>query len=118
MRKSGLKDFHVTFCTPMPGAELFETSAQYGDFDCDWRKLGFWDPVFIPKGLTKEDLIAGHRRMFRKFYLRPTVILRYMKKVLVHPSIMVDIIRAGIDVMKYSMSGYVKQKMSKLSSAK
>jgi len=66
--KSGLKDSHVTFCTPMPGAEMFTTAGQYGEFERDWRKLGFWDPVFIPKGLTEEELIESHRRMYRKFY--------------------------------------------------
>ncbi len=108
---SGLKDFHVTFCTPMPGAELFSTAASYGNFDCDWKKLGFWDPVFIPFGMTREDLIAGHRRMFRKFYLRPSVIARYMLKVITKPGIMLTIIKAGLDVMRYSMSGYMKSKM-------
>jgi radical SAM superfamily enzyme YgiQ (UPF0313 family) len=111
---SGLKDFHVTFCTPMPGAELFNTADQYGSFDCDWGKLGFWDPVFIPKGMTKEELVAAHRRMFRKFYLRPSVIARYILKIITKPGIMADIVRAGIDVMKYSMGGYIRDKLKKI----
>jgi len=108
---SGLKDFHVTFCTPMPGAELFTTAAQYGTFDCDWKKLGFWEPVFIPHGMTKEQLIASHRRMFRKFYLRPTIIGRYIIKIMTNPAIALNIIRAGLDVLRYSMSGYVRAKL-------
>ncbi len=110
MCDSGLHEFHVTFCTPMPGAELFDTWQQWGQFDCDWRKLGFWDPVFIPNGMTSEELIAGHRRMFRKFYLRPSVLVRYLIKVICKPSIMVNILRAGWDVIKYSMSGYFSDK--------
>ena len=97
----------------MPGAELFDTWQQWGQFDCDWRKLGFWDPVFIPNGMTTEELIAGHRRMFRKFYLRPTVIARYIVKVIRKPGIMLNIIRAGIDVIKYSMAGYFTDKFKK-----
>jgi len=111
---SDLKDFHVTFCTPMPGAELFNTADQYGSFDCDWRKLGFWDPVFIPEGMTKEELIASHRRMFRKFYLRPSVMARYLLKIITNPGIMLNIVRAGIDVLKYSMSGYIRDKLKKI----
>jgi len=111
MRDSNLKEFHVTFCTPMPGAELFDTWQKWGAFDCDWRKLGFWDPVFIPEGMTREELIAGHRRMFRKFYLRPAVILRYVLKVIRRPGIMLNILRAGWDVIKYSMSGYFSDKV-------
>lgn len=111
MRDSGLQEFHVTFCTPMPGAELFDTWQKWGQFDCDWRKLGFWNPVFIPTGMTSEELIAGHRRMFRKFYLRPSVLARYFVKVIRRPSIMANILRAGWDVMKYSMSGYFSDKV-------
>ncbi len=117
MRTSGLKEFHATFCTPMPGAELFNTAEQYGVFDCDWKKLGFWDPVFIPHGMTKDDLVAAHRRMFRKFYLRPAPIARYITKVITKPSIMIDIVKAGIDVLKYSMSGYVGRKFKRLFSS-
>ena len=47
-------------------------------FDRDWKKLGFWEPAFIPAGLTKQDLINNHRKMYRKFYLRPQVIGRYL----------------------------------------
>ncbi len=114
LRKSELMDFHVTFCTPMPGAELFDNADEYGEFDCDWKKLGFWEPVFIPHGITKEQLMAGHRRMFRKFYLRPHVILRYIIKVITKPSILVHIVRAGLDVLKYSMSGYFRDKVKRV----
>jgi hypothetical protein len=100
----------------MPGAELFDTAQQYGTFDCDWKKLGFWEPAFIPFGMTKDELIAGHRRMFRKFYLRPAVIGRYLVKMIRQPRIMADILRAGMDVFRYSMSGYVRGKYRQLRS--
>lgn len=116
LTSSSLKDFHVTFCTPMPGAELFDTAQQYGTFDCDWKKLGFWEPAFIPFGMTKDELIAGHRRMFRKFYLRPAVIGRYLAKMIRQPRIMVDILQAGRDVFRYSMTGYVRGKYRQLRS--
>jgi len=113
MRDSRLKEFHVTFCTPMPGAELFDTWRRWGAFDCDWRKLGFWDPVFIPAGMTREELIEGHRRMFRKFYLRPSVIARYIVKIIRRPRIMLNIFRAGWNVIRYSMEGYFSRKVKK-----
>lgn len=116
MNESGLKEFHVTFCTPMPGAELFDTAAQYGQFDCDWKKLGFWDPVFIPHGMTKDELIAGHRRMFRKFYLRPGVIARYLLRIVNRPSILINMIRAALDVVRYSMAGYIRDKFGRSTS--
>jgi len=61
--------------------------------------------------MTREELIAGHRRMFRKFYLRPAVIARYIMKVLRRPGIMFNILSAGWDVIKYSMTGYFSRKV-------
>ena len=110
LTQSGLKDFHVTFCTPMPGAELFKTAEHYGEFDRDWKKLGFWEPVFIPHGLTKQQLIDSHRRMYRKFYLRPSIFTRYMIKFILHPGNIGSIINAGLNVLKYSLSGYLKKR--------
>ena len=111
---SGLKDFHVTFCTPMPGAELFNTAEHYGEFDRDWKKLGFWAPVFIPNGLTKQELIDGHRRMYRKFYLRPSIVMRYLIKFIINPSNIGTMIKAGLNVVKYSLGGYLKKKFQPL----
>lgn len=108
---SGLKDFHVTFCTPMPGAELFNTAQFYGEFDREWKKLGFWEPVFIPKGLTKEQLIDSHRRMYRKFYVRPSIITRYIVKFIINPSTIGAIFKAGLNVVKYSLNGYLRKKI-------
>jgi radical SAM superfamily enzyme YgiQ (UPF0313 family) len=112
-RESGLKDFHVTFCTPMPGAELFDTAQQYGAFERDWKKLGFWDPVFIPHGMTREQLIEAHRRMYRKFYLRPRTFLRYVIKLLfTSPRSMVDTVKAGFYVAKYAMGGFIRKRLT------
>ena len=111
LTQSGLRDFHVTFCTPMPGAELFKTAEHYGEFDRNWKKLGFWEPVFIPEGFTKQQLIESHRRMYRKFYLRPSIIARYMVKFLLHPGNIGSIINAGLNVLKYSLSGYLKKRL-------
>ena len=113
IRESGLKDFHVTFCTPMPGAELFDTAHNYGTFKRDWKKLGFWDPVFIPKGMTKQELIESHRRMYRKFYVRPSIILRYLIKLLItNPRSLINTLQAGFYVAKYALGGYIKKRIS------
>ena len=97
----------------MPGAELFDTAHNYGSFDRDWKKLGFWDPVFIPKGMTKQQLIESHRRMYRKFYVRPSIILRYLIKLLItNPRSLINTLQAGFYVAKYALGGYIKKRIS------
>jgi len=109
--KSGLRDFHVTFCTPMPGAELFATASRHGEFKRDWKELGFWTPVFIPKGMTKQQLIDSHMRMYRKFYLRPSIVLRYLIKCITHPTTIANYVTAAFNVVRYSLRGYVRKKI-------
>jgi radical SAM superfamily enzyme YgiQ (UPF0313 family) len=110
---SGLRDFHVTFCTPMPGAELFSNAHKYGQFTRDWKKLGFWDPVFIPHGITRQQLIASHRKMYRAFYLRPAVLMRYLVKLFItNPRSLTDTLKAGVDVAKYGLGGIMKKRIT------
>jgi radical SAM superfamily enzyme YgiQ (UPF0313 family) len=110
IKECGVKDFHVTYCTPMPGAELYSTAAQHGSFEQSWKKLGFWEPVFIPNGMTKEQLIDSHQRMYRKFYLRPSVICRYLFRSITNPNRLYFLLQAGWSVAGYTLKGYVGKK--------
>ena len=76
-----LSNAHVTFVTPLPGTELYKTAGQYGKFDCDWRKMNMWSPVFIPNGLTIDQLNDYKKRFFREFYMRPSVIYNFAKQI-------------------------------------
>ena len=102
---SGLRDFHSTFCTPMPGSELFETAKNHGTFDRDWNRLGFWEPAFIPNGLTSDQLVAMHKKMFRTFYLRPKIIFRYAIFGMLHPGRIISYLKAGLAVLSYIFRG-------------
>jgi len=76
-----IDEFHCTLMTPLPGSEISGTYSQYGTFDKDWKKMNEWEPVFVPFGLTKEELIRYNRLFFRKFYFRPRIILNYLKRL-------------------------------------
>lgn len=71
---------HITW--PQPGSILFQQAIKEGIIpqnvidDFVIGKFGddpltFW-PVYIPKGLTLEDLIMAKKKAYRKFYLRPS----------------------------------------------
>lgn len=76
-----LDDFHMSMYTPHPGTEISKSINKYGTVDNDWRKFGGWHPVFIPKDLTKEQLLSYHKLAFRKFYFRPRIICKYLVSV-------------------------------------
>jgi anaerobic magnesium-protoporphyrin IX monomethyl ester cyclase len=80
-----LDDITVMQMTPFPGSELYRTAEQYGTFERDWRKMNVLETVFVPHGLSREDLDAARSRMLREFYMRPRVLRRQMTRVLKHP---------------------------------
>ncbi|MFA4826825.1 MAG: radical SAM protein [Candidatus Shapirobacteria bacterium] len=99
-----LDDILVTINTPIPGSPQYYFIKEYGDFDeSDWSKFNCWRPVFIPKGLTKEILLKKQREMYRKFYVRPRIIWRYLRGTLG---------RGGMKRLK-SLMGAAKYLMSK-----
>lgn len=72
-------EFKTQFMVPFPGTELYKDAEKYGTLDKDWSNMGmFKDPVFIPYGLTKEDMIKWNKKGFISFYLQPRIILSYL----------------------------------------
>ncbi len=76
-----LTNAHVTFATPLPGSELYNTAHRYGTFDNDWRKMNMWSPVFVPHGVTAELMEKYKKRFFRQFYFRPRIVAAYARNI-------------------------------------
>ena len=92
-------DFQITLFTPLPGSAAYAVAKQYGEFDDDWSKMNMWEPIFVPKGLTKEGLIKYQRMAFREFYCRPKIILSYLK-TLRKPEHLAKLLKGGISLLK------------------
>jgi anaerobic magnesium-protoporphyrin IX monomethyl ester cyclase len=74
-----LDDVVVTINTPIPGSQQYREAGQFGSLDeTDWSKFNYWRPVFVPAGLMQDQLLAKHREFYRRFYLRPRIIFRYL----------------------------------------
>lgn len=100
-----LDDFHATFLTPLPGSEIYELADRYGSFDKNWDKMSMWYPVFIPKGLNRKTLETFRKKAFLEFYVRPSIILSYLKNI-----------RSFADVKKISngISALVRSSVAKI----
>ncbi len=73
-----LDDVVATINTPMPGSYQYDHVDDYGTLDTtSWSQFNYWNPVFVPHGLTREILLTKHREFYRRFYLRPRVLWRY-----------------------------------------
>lgn len=105
LRELPLDDFHMTILAPHPGSEITGEIMRRKPIDIDWRKCGDWEVVYVPDGLTREDLESAHRKAFRGFYLRPGVIMRYVRRVARHPGIAAGLSRGLLAWMLFTLVG-------------
>ncbi|MFA6291318.1 MAG: radical SAM protein [Victivallales bacterium] len=80
-----LSDVVCTIATPIRGTDLYvlASSGKYGKFNAsaDSSKFNYWEPVFVPDGLSEGDLYAAQRDFYKSFYLRTPVLFRQLKKI-------------------------------------
>jgi len=73
-----LDDFNLSKFTPFPGAPLYETIRELGEFDEDWEKMDCMNFQFVPRGMTHERLEQLFILFYQTHFKRPRVILGYM----------------------------------------
>lgn len=60
---------------PFPGTESYDSLLASGELkDVDWESFYFTNAAYAPKGISRKELKALHRRAFAKFYLRPHIV--------------------------------------------
>lgn len=64
--------------TPFPGNELYDICLKHGKLlTNDWSRFTAWNEVvYVPHGRTAEEIIQTTKYAFRKFYLRPSYLVR------------------------------------------
>jgi hypothetical protein len=68
--------------------------------------------VFVPKGLTKDDLDKYHRRLLREFYLRPIIFKIHLKKLIRNPTTLWHLLLKGYLILAHTLVTPVKQLFS------
>lgn len=72
---------------PFPGSELYENLVREGKLKRDdWENFTTFNPdphklVFVPDGMTAEELLYLQRFASRSFYMRPRMILRQLFRI-------------------------------------
>lgn len=88
-----LDEISVMQLSPFPGSELYATASELGTFERNWKKMNTLNTVFVPHGLTVDDLENARARLLREFYLQPRVIIRQLKHVATSPRLMLTFLR-------------------------
>jgi len=78
--------FNMTI--PYPGTELYDQAVKEGTLkSTDWDSfnslsaLTTFNPVYVPKGMTKEELVEVTKSAFRQYYLRPSMVVKHIKNI-------------------------------------
>ena len=75
-----LDDMTFCFFTPFPGSDLGMTAHAYGKVLTDWNRLNLYEPSFIPKDLTEDDLLEYGQRCVKLFYSRGRIVHSYLDR--------------------------------------
>ena len=71
--------FQQNFLTVWPGCEIYNQINQDNNifeyYDSSWMSLAHQRVTFVPKGLSEGELISASKSAFRRFYLRPRIIV-------------------------------------------
>lgn len=81
IKSLGLDDISLTYFTPYPGSEVWDQIEKFGILDTDWDRFSCFDPVFTPKGLSKEQVVATHKSILKSFYSSPKTYRSYLKRI-------------------------------------
>lgn len=92
-------NFHVA--TPFPGTELYSIAKSKG-----WLITDDWtqyeeegSAVMRTEHLTPEDLVKAQKMAMRRFYLRPSKILREMVLIIKTPQMLTSKVKAALKVL-------------------
>ena len=89
-----LADVSVFMLTPFPGSRMYDIAEQYGTIENDFDKMNVLNVVFVPKGLSKEKLLYFQRRFMKEFYLRPRILVNYIKRLASNPLNFIRMLKA------------------------
>ena len=69
-----MANFHAI--TPFPGTELHDKIGQYGTLSEDLSDYTYQGAAFVPFTMTKEQILLLRQTAFKRFYTRPSFILK------------------------------------------
>ena len=104
-----LKDITVQMNTPLKNTPQYALTKEYGKLITrDLSSYSFFEPVFVPRGLTDKDLNYYYAKFYLRFYLRPVIWYRHIKKI----RSFADIVKylKGISVIFYFFISWIKKR--------
>jgi anaerobic magnesium-protoporphyrin IX monomethyl ester cyclase len=71
--------FQQNFLTVWPGCEISSQIIRNDDsfeyYNSNWETLAHQRITYVPKSMSKNELLKASKRAFRRFYLRPEIVI-------------------------------------------
>lgn len=98
-----LDEINVTKFTPFPGAPVFKTIREHGEFIEDWPAMNCLNFVFVPRGMTKGELDSLYNEFISRFYRRARIHMGYAKMLWKSPHSVSTFMSHLPEIMKFEM---------------
>jgi radical SAM superfamily enzyme YgiQ (UPF0313 family) len=98
-----LEEINVTKFTPFPGAPVYKTIREHGEFDESWPLMNCMNFVFIPNSMKKQQLENLYDEFIRRFYHRSHINLGYAKMIWKSPGSVLKFLRHLPDILAFEM---------------
>jgi anaerobic magnesium-protoporphyrin IX monomethyl ester cyclase len=101
-----LDEINVTKFTPFPGAPIFKTIREQGEFTEEWPLMNCLNFVFIPHGMTRDQLEGLYNEFIRGFYRRSRIHWGYTKMLWKSPRSVLTFLKNLPEIVRFQ----IKQK--------
>ncbi len=98
-----LDEINVTKFTPFPGAPVYRTIREHGEFTEDWPAMNCMNFVFVPHGLTLERMEGLYNEFIRSFYRRTRIHWGYTRMLWKSPHSIARFIGNLPEILKFEM---------------
>jgi anaerobic magnesium-protoporphyrin IX monomethyl ester cyclase len=98
-----LDEVNVTKFTPFPGAPLYRTIREQGEFDENWDLMNCLNFVFVPHGMTKQRLEDLYNEFIHRFYHRHRITWGYTKMIWKSPHSILSFLRHLPEILAFEM---------------
>ena len=107
-----LDDMNVSKFTPFPGSPLYDDIQRHGAFEEDWNRMDCMHFLFVPKGLTLEQLEFFFKAFYRRHFLRPRIIWGYLSMLWRSPDSWRRFLKNLIPFIRFARSNRRKIRLS------
>ena len=109
-----LDEVNLAKFTPFPGAPLYATIRQHGQFDEDWSQMNCMNFTFVPQGLTRERLEELYSQFIIAFFNRPRIWWGYVSMVWRSPHSVLTFFRHAPSFIAFGMALWFKSTWTRL----